>query len=99
MKLVSQLKKNIPVLFFSLIYSILGGIVICSTYPTDPLYGNWVKWLWLLTLPVNLLGTTYRFFDNNGGDYLNVLIIQLLTFIVFSFILLKIKNKTKREIA
>jgi hypothetical protein len=97
MKMIDYIKKNALALWVSIIYVVLGGIVACSIYPDDPLSGNWWIWGWLITLPVNLFSSAYRFAI--GAEYFPVIIIQIIllvpTFILISKIV--VKKRTKRS--
>jgi hypothetical protein len=79
MKMANYIQQNRLAFWISLIYVVAGGVVASSLYPDDPLNGNWWFWGWLITLPTNVISSTYRFMG--GTEYYPVLIIQFLIFI------------------
>lgn len=54
-------KIRITLIILFTIYNILGTIVICSSYGSDPLYGDWVIPLSTITFPINFFSFVYRF--------------------------------------
>ncbi len=75
-----------------IIYDILGGIVACSLYPSDPLNGRWWFFGWIITLPVNIISTSYRFTES-ASNYSTVIIIQIIMLAPIFFIAYKIVKK------
>lgn len=81
-KLKSNAVKNS--LIIGLLYVGIGTITAMSVYPDSPLYGDWVYIGLLLTLPVSIIGFAVMYAEPDG--YLLVLIIQIITFLIFWFI-------------
>lgn len=83
-------KIRITLIIVFSIYNILGTVVICSTYGSDPLYRDWVIPLSTITLPINFFSFVYRFVSE---PIFPVFIIQgIIQFIGISFILLLTKS-------
>lgn len=95
MKIINYIKENNLAFWISIIYVTLGGIVACSLYPDDPLNGSWWFWGWLVTLPTNLISSTYRFMG--GTEYYPVLIIQIVIFIPTFLIISRIISKKNKN--
>lgn len=96
-KIIQYINQNRLAFWISLIYVILGGVVACSMYPDDPLYTGWGIWFWgwLITFPVNLISSAYRF--SIGKEYYPVLIIQLVIFIPTFILISKIITKKNKK--
>jgi len=82
-------------LIIAFLYVGLGTVAVMSVYPDSPLYGDWIYVGLLLTLPVSIIGFAVMFAEPNG--YFPVLIIQLITFLLFWFILYRYLLKRYRR--
>lgn len=96
MKILTYIKQNQLAFWIAFIYVALSGVVACSLYPEDPLNGNWWFFGWLITLPTNIISSTYRF--TGGEEYYPVLIIQAIIFIPTFIILAKVMKKKNNSI-
>lgn len=86
-------RQSIYFVVISFFYALMGGVVTCSMYPEDILYGDWWFWGWIITLPANMVSFTIRF--TFGISYITVAIIQLIIAMLYSAIGFKIINKKK----
>jgi hypothetical protein len=81
--------------FISLAYVGLGTISVLSSYPSSPLYGNWVIFTIFITLPVNFISVGVMIADSTAFGF--VLIIQLFYFLIFWLIVYYIlKGRSKK---
>ena len=62
---------NKKAFWVSLFYVSLGGLVICSMYPGDPLNGEWFDYGFFLTYPVSILGFAMRYSDRTSNNTTN----------------------------
>jgi hypothetical protein len=72
----------------SLLYVGLGTISILSMYPKDLLYGGWVIWCLLITLPVNFISFGLMFMDKDQIFW--VFLIQLSVLFLTWFLVYRI---------
>ncbi len=95
MKILHYIQENRLAFWISLFYVILGGIAVCSTNPDDLLYSELLDWVWLITLPVNMISLAYDF--TSGRNYFVIIIIQIVmfipTFIIISKLIAIKRNK------
>lgn len=77
--------------FIALVYVSISTLSLLSAYPEDPLYGEWVTVVLLLTLPVSFIGgaITYACSDCQS----QVLLVQVIVFFTFWFLLYLIMKK------
>jgi uncharacterized membrane protein YoaK (UPF0700 family) len=86
------LKSRRLALIISILYVGIGTLAVCSTYGSDPFYGEWTLYAILVTFPVSILSFAYRYAD---PDLLPVLLIQFVMFLLTFFVLsLFIKSKS-----
>jgi hypothetical protein len=69
----------------SFFYVGFSTICLCSVYPSDYLYGDWVLWGIILTLPISVFSMGVRYAEPN--QILLVYIIQFLIFIILGWVL------------
>jgi len=65
-------------------------------YPDDPLNCKWTFWALLITFPISVISFTHRYVTDLGGNYVSVLIIQLIMWIPTFFIISKFITKRKK---
>jgi len=89
----SFLKSRKIALIISAVYVGMGTLAVSSIYGGDYLFGNWAEYVLLITFPVTIISFWYRYLET---DYLPVLIIQFIMFILtFLFLSIFIKTKVK----
>jgi hypothetical protein len=88
---------NIKISFFiSLAYVGLGTISVLSIYPSSPLYGSWVTFALIITLPVNFISVGIMYTDPTAIAL--ILIVQLGYFLLFWFIVYRfLKSRAKKK--
>ncbi len=83
--------------FISLAYVGLGTISVLSIYPSSPLYGAWVVFALLITLPVNFISVGIMYTNPTASGI--VVIIQVIYFLLFWLILYSIlKRRAQKRI-
>lgn len=68
-------------------YVLIGTIGVLSAYPSSPLYGDWVVFALLLTLPVTIISFGVMYAEPDAT--VMVLIIQLVMFLITWYVLYK----------
>ena len=95
MKLLPQ-NNYLKALVITSIYVGLSTLSVCSVYPNDTFYGMWVSFGLIITLPVSIISSAYRFAD--AKDMQPVFIIQAImlipTYLFVRFVILKNKKET-----
>jgi hypothetical protein len=71
----------------SFFYVGLGTLSVLSVYPHDLLYGGWITYSTILTLPVCVIGIGIRYAE--PSQYLMVISIQILTFLFFGWLVFR----------
>jgi len=96
---INELKSNAlrNSLIIAFLYVGFGTVTVMSVYPYSPLYGDWIYIGLLLTLPVSIVGFAVMFVEPNG--YFLVLIVQIITFLIFWFILYQYLFKKYKKAA
>jgi len=87
-------QRNTLAFWISLIYVGLGTLSVCSLYPSDFFFGDWTLWGVLITLPVNIISSGYRY--GQAEPIYPVFIIQTVVF-VLTFWFLKSRLAKKRK--
>jgi len=89
-----MLANRFLVAFIVLIYNLVGTFTICSAYGSDPYYGDWVIFAFLICFPVTLLSFVYRFIE---ADSLTMVFIFQFIMLILSLWLadLLVRNKWK----
>lgn len=85
------MKKNSKYVYAYLIsffYVGLGTVSVLSLYPHDLLYGNWVTYCLIFTLPVSAFSVGIRYAE--PSQYLLVVCIQLLIFLFTGWIIFRL---------
>ena len=77
----------------SFFYVGFATLSLLSMYPDDFLYGGWVTWAILLTLPVNFIGLGVLYADPE--QHAIVFLIQLFVFIVTGWLTFRVFFKRR----
>jgi hypothetical protein len=77
----------------SLLYVGLGTVSVLSVYPHDFLYGDWVTYSMIPTLPVCVIGIGIRYAD--PSQYSVIISIQVLTFLLLGRLIFRLFFKRK----
>jgi len=88
-KIILRHAKN--AFFISLAYVGLGTISVLSMYPGSPLFGNWVIFAVLVTLPVNFISVGIMYTDSTAFGI--VIVVQLVYFLLFWFLLYRVMKR------
>lgn len=93
---IKVLKRNAlkNSLIIAFLYVGLSTITVVSVYPKSALYGDWIYFGLLLTLPISLIGFAVMFADPDMQDI--VLIIQAFLFLLTWFTLYRELLKRSR---
>jgi hypothetical protein len=97
MKIPDYISKNVLSFGISIVYVSLAGVVACSVYPDDPLYGKWLVLGVPITLPANIISLGYRL--SAGNQYFPVIIIQAAMFTPIYLLISSLMKKKKRSSA
>ncbi|MET3877744.1 hypothetical protein [Chitinophaga sp. OAE865] len=73
------------------LYVGLGTLSILSMYPDNLLFGEWVMWGVLVTLPVNFIGWGILYSDPNQHGI--VILVQILVFILVGLLFFRVLFK------
>lgn len=79
-------KLIIRSVLIGLIYVGFGTLSILASHPSSFFYGKWSSYGLLVTMPVSAVGFMYLFME--GYDLAAVLLIQVVTFLIFTFFVL-----------
>ncbi|WP_428328326.1 hypothetical protein [Mucilaginibacter sp.] len=93
-------QKRITILIksslISLAYVALGTVAVLSSYPSSPLYGEWVLPTTLITFPVSIWSFGIMFADSHA--FWLVIIVQSIVFFIFWLILFRwMQRKLKKH--
>ncbi len=78
--------ENKLAFWVSLGYVGIGTLAVCSLFPSDTFFGDWVLYASFLTMPVTILSFIYRY--GQAYPLYPVFIIQTISF-VLTFLVLK----------